>query len=118
MLRRRICSGSSQLRQAGALEVATAQVLMQKGRPGMAIVTLVLPGQVTPIPEVSGSVLAPAWVCANAARTGGCWLRVSAGSLGGVTRRRICAGRVGIPVSLKVEHDELRRVSLELTWCR
>lgn len=104
---------ADQLRQAGALEVATAQVLMQKGRPGMAMTALVLPERVAAVREVwlgAGTSLGVRerrqgrWVLWR--RTGVCpspWgeLRVKQ------------VRRPGGSLSLKVEHDELRRVSLQ-----
>ena len=102
---------ADQLRQAGALEVATAQVLMQKGRPGMAMTALVLPERVAAVREVWLGV-APAWCARTPPGTLCCGAaRVSARPLGGVTRQTGAqAGWESLP---KVEHDELRRVSLQ-----
>ena len=104
---------AERLRHAGALEVATAPLLMQKARQGVVLTALVAPERAAALRRV--------------------WL--SAGSTLGVRER--CQGRWVLPrragvcpspwgelrakqvrrpdgdLSLKVEHDELRRVSLE-----
>ncbi len=101
------------LRQAGALEVVTTPALMQKGRQGHALTALVLPDQALGLRDV--------------------WLRTSS-SLGVRERRQgrwllwrrsgHCPSpwgdirvkqvrRPGGETTLKVEHDELRRISLE-----
>jgi len=101
------------LRQAGALEVVTTPALMQKGRQGHALTALVLPDQALAVRDV--------------------WLRTSS-SLGVRERRQgrwllwrrsgLCPSpwgdirvkqvrRPGGHTTLKVEHDELRRISLQ-----
>ena len=101
------------LRQAGALEVATTPALMQKGRQGHALTALLLPEQALALRQV--------------------WLRTSS-SLGVRERRQgrwllwrrsgLCPSpwgeirvkqvrRPGGQTTLKVEHDELRRISLQ-----
>jgi uncharacterized protein (TIGR00299 family) protein len=101
------------LRQAGALEVVTTPALMQKGRQGHALTALVLPDQALAVRDV--------------------WLRTSS-SLGVRERRQgrwllwrrsgLCPSpwgdirvkqvrRPGGHTTLKVEHDELRRISFQ-----
>ena len=101
------------LRQAGALEVATTPALMQKGRQGHALTALLLPEQALALRQV--------------------WLRTSS-SLGVRERRQgrwllwrrsgLCPSpwgeirvkqvrRPGGQTTLKVEHEELRRISLQ-----
>jgi len=101
------------LRQAGALEVVTTPALMQKGRQGHALTALLLPEQALALRQV--------------------WLRTSS-SLGVRERRQgrwllwrrsgLCPSpwgeirvkqvrRPGGQTTLKVEHDELRRISLQ-----
>jgi len=101
------------LRKAGALEVATTPALMQKGRQGHALTALLLPEQALALRQV--------------------WLRTSS-SLGVRERRQgrwllwrrsgLCPSpwgeirvkqvrRPGGQTTLKVEHDELRRISLQ-----
>ena len=104
---------SESLRQAGALEVVTTPALMQKGRQGHALTALLLPEQALALRQV--------------------WLRTSS-SLGVRERRQgrwllwrrsgLCPSpwgeirvkqvrRPGGQTTLKVEHDELRRISLQ-----
>jgi len=104
---------AASLRQAGALEVVTTPALMQKGRQGHALTALVLPDQALAVRDV--------------------WLRTSS-SLGVRERRQgrwllwrrsgLCPSpwgdlrvkqvrRPGGDTTLKVEHDELRRISLQ-----
>ncbi len=101
------------LRQAGALEVATTPAVMQKGRQGHALTALLLPEHALALRQV--------------------WLRTSS-SLGVRERRQgrwllwrrsgLCPSpwgeirvkqvrRPGGQTTLKVEHDELRRISLQ-----
>lgn len=103
---------ANRLRRAGALEVVTMPVLMQKGRQGMGLTALVLPER--------ASILRNVWLTSSTTlgfreRRQGRWLlwrRIGhcPSPWGQVRVKQV--RRPGGMLSLKVEHDELRRVSL------
>ena len=101
------------LRQAGALEVATTPALMQKGRQGHALTALVLPDQALALRDV--------WLRTSSSlgvreRHQGRWLLWRRSGLcpspwGDIRVKQV--RRPGGHITLKVEHDELRRISLQ-----
>ena len=104
---------AASLRQAGALEVVTTPALMQKGRQGHALTALVLPDQALAVRDV--------WLQTSSSlgvreRRQGRWLLWRRSGLcpspwGDIRVKQVRrpAGRT----TLKVEHDELRRISLQ-----
>lgn len=104
---------AERLRHAGALEVGTTPVLMQKARQGMALTALMPPDRAAALRDV--------WLSAGTTlgvreRRQGRWLLRRRSGLcpspwGEVRVKQV--RRPGGGISLKVEHDELRRVSLQ-----
>jgi uncharacterized protein (TIGR00299 family) protein len=104
---------AASLRQAGALEVVTTPALMQKGRQGHALTALVLPDQALAVRDV--------WLQTSSSlgvreRRQGRWLLWRRSGLcpspwGDIRVKQV--RRPGGRTTLKVEHDELRRISLQ-----
>ena len=104
---------ADRLRTGGALEVATAPVLMQKARSGVAMTALSLPERASDLREI--------WLSAGTTlglreRRQGRWLLLRRAGVcpspwGDLRVKQV--RRPGGGMSLKVEHDELRRVSLQ-----
>ena len=104
---------ADRLRTGGALEVATAPVLMQKARSGVAMTALSLPERASDLRQI--------WLSAGTTlglreRRQGRWLLLRRAGVcpspwGDLRVKQV--RRPGGGMSLKVEHDELRRVSLQ-----
>ena len=104
---------AERLRQAGALEVTTTPVQMQKGRQGMAVTALVHPTQ--------APLLRRLWLSASPTlglreRPQGRWVLARRSGhcpspWGAVRVKQV--RRPGGDCTIKVEHDELRRLSLQ-----
>ena len=104
---------AERLRAGGALEVVTESVLMQKARPGVAMTALLLPERATQLRQIWLSVGTTLGV---RERRQGRWLLWRRAGLcpspwGDLQVKQV--RRPGGGTSLKVEHDELRRVSLQ-----
>ena len=104
---------AERLRAGGALEVVTASVLMQKARPGVAMTALLRPERAAELRQIWLSVGTTLGV---RERRQGRWLLwrragVCPSPWGDVQVKQV--RRPGGDTSLKVEHDELRRVSLQ-----
>ena len=104
---------AERLRACGALEVVTESVLMQKARPGVAMTALLLPERAPQLRQIWLSVGTTLGV---RERRQGRWLLWRRAGLcpspwGDLQVKQV--RRPGGGTSLKVEHDELRRVSLQ-----
>jgi len=104
---------ADRLRRDGALEVTTSPVLMQKGRPGVALAALV--------PSAAAEGLRRTWFTYATTlglreRPQGRWVLPRRAGVCPSPWGEVRAKQVRRPdgrLSLKVEHDELRRVSLQ-----
>lgn len=108
-----LASLADALRQAGALEVTTTQVLMQKGRPGVSLVALVWPDKAAALRRI--------WLTRSPTlglreRRQGRWVLPRRSGHCPSPWGPVGVKQVGRPegtCSIKVEHDELVRLSLE-----
>ena len=104
---------AERLRQAGALEVTTTPVQMQKGRQGMAVTALVHPSQA---PLLRRLWLSDSPTLGLRERPQGRWVLARRSGhcpspWGAVRVKQV--RRPGGDCTIKVEHDELRRLSLQ-----
>ena len=104
---------AERLRAGGALEVVTESVLMQKARPGVAMTALLRPERATQLRQIWLSVGTTLGVRERRQGRWLLWRRVGVcpSPWGDVQVKQV--RRPGGDTSLKVEHDELRRVSLQ-----